>query len=360
MLNSIHPYQPVDEKENYIMKPTEYKAAIYRGIGEVDVVELPYPECGDDDIIVKNLMAGICGGDVNAYRYGGDANRIWKDHEFGHEMISEVVEIGKNVTGVKLGDHCFPNMGNAKRDHNRVATVGGFSEYVHIPQCEVGYSILMIPNEISLKAATLLEPFVISTRSVKSLDPGPGKTATVFGAGIIGMGAAIMLKWYGCDKVMIVDISQKRLENAKQFGLETCNPDEEDLAAKSIEIFGASRGLAGEVSNCDIYIEAIGIQKTLEYFQSIAKPLARLSVVGVFHEPAALNMVALCYLNWLISGCGRAPIEELVPEIIKMIQSGEYDISTLVSHEYPIEEINDALKMATNPVEAQKVTILYE
>src|SRR6516164_6055255 len=112
------------------MRPATYKAAIFRDVGKVDVVELPYPECGDDDVIVRNLITGVCGSDVGAYGHGGDTYLIWKDHEFGHEAISEVVEIGKNVKGLSLGDHVFPNGGKVFRDMNRAATVGGFSEYI--------------------------------------------------------------------------------------------------------------------------------------------------------------------------------------------------------------------------------------
>src|SRR5208283_1331138 len=108
------------------MKPSTYKAAIYRGIGNVDVVNLPYPKCGDDEVIVRNLLTGVCGSDIAAYRRGGDLNMIWKDHEFGHEAVSEVVEIGERVKGLQLGDHVFPNYGHALRDRNRMSTVGGF------------------------------------------------------------------------------------------------------------------------------------------------------------------------------------------------------------------------------------------
>jgi threonine dehydrogenase-like Zn-dependent dehydrogenase len=346
-----------NKEEN--MKPETYKAAIFRDIGKVDIVDLPYPECGDDDVIVKNLMATICGGDSDAYRFGGDATHVWKDHEFGHEMISEVVEIGKNVKGLKIGDHVFPNMDKAKRDRRRVATVGGFSEYIHIPQCEVGYSVLMIPNEIPPKAATLIEPFVIGTRGAKSLDPGPGKTATVFGAGAIGMSSAIMLKWYGCDKVMIVDISDKRLELAAQFGLVTCNSKTEDLKAKAIETFGSGYSIAGETSACDLYLDGVGAQPLLDNFQQLAKRGARLAVVGVFHEPGTIDMRMLCYSSWLIGGCGTEPIEKLVPEITDMLQSGKYDISKMISHEYRVDDMDEAIKMAINTEEALKVAISY-
>lgn len=85
-------------------RPETYKAAIFRDAGRVEVVDPPYPPCGDDDVIVRNLITGVCGSDVSAYKHGGDDNMIWRDHEFGHESISEIVEIGSDL---KLGTTCF-------------------------------------------------------------------------------------------------------------------------------------------------------------------------------------------------------------------------------------------------------------
>ena len=76
----------------------------------------------------------------------------------------EVVEVGRNVKDLAVGDHVFVNQGQALRDMRRMATVGGFSNYIRIPQCEVGYSVLKIDNDLPLKTAVLFEPFVIGTR----------------------------------------------------------------------------------------------------------------------------------------------------------------------------------------------------
>lgn len=341
------------------MVKSTYKAAIYRGVGEIEVVDLDYPKCGDDDIIVRNLLSGICGSDLGAYNRDGDAHMIWKDSEFGHEMVSEVVEIGKNVKGLEIGDHVFPNMANAKRDRKRMATVGGFSEYVHIPQCEVGFSVIKIDNDIPLETASLLEPFVIGTRCAKNLNPEPGKTAIVFGAGIIGMSAAIMLKWFGCDKVMIVDISEYRLKNAHKYGLITCNPEKEDLKAKAIEEFGSQQTFTGEACGADLYVDALGIPIAIENFTTLACREATLGVVGVHHKPVSIDLLPLCYGNWHITGGGTTPIEVCAIDIFKMMKSGECDISLLVSHRYKIDDITDAFIKANDPKKAQKVSISY-
>ena len=224
------------------MQPETYKAAIFRGPGHVDVVELPYPVCGDDEAIVRNLLTGICGSDIFAWQKHGPTSRIWIDEEFGHEGIAEVVELGRNVKGLSVGSRVFVNTDKAFRDRRRASAAGGFSNYLRIPQCEAGYSLLPIDNDLPLRTAVLFEPFVIGTRGVKVLDPRPGDNAIVFGAGIIGMTCAIMLKWYGCDKVMVVDLSDFRLENAQRLGLLTCNPSCENLHDKAKAVFGTSPG----------------------------------------------------------------------------------------------------------------------
>ncbi|MDR2740220.1 MAG: zinc-binding dehydrogenase [Treponema sp.] len=341
------------------MKPKTFKAAIYRGIGKVDVADLPYPECGDDDVIVKNLYAGCCGADVNAYSKGGDPHMIWKDHEFGHEMVSEVVEVGKNVKNVNVGDIMFPNQGNALRDRNRMATVGAFSEYIRIIKYEPNFSAIPIDKDIPLKWAVLFEPFVIGTRGALNLKPGPGKTAIVFGAGVIGLTAAIMLKWYGCDKVMSVDLSDYRLENAKKFGLLTCNSSKEDLKAKAIAEFGSMMCFGGEACAANLFVDAIGIQPIIDQFQAIGGRGATLGVVGVHHHPATIEMMRLTYNTWNITGCGISSIFDLAPDILNMMKSGKYDLEALISHEYPIDKINEALVMGGKANEAQKVIISF-
>jgi threonine dehydrogenase-like Zn-dependent dehydrogenase len=341
------------------MRQNSYKAAIFRGPGSVDLIDLPYPTCGDDDIIVRNILTGVCGSDVSAYKRGGDDQMIWKDHEFGHESISEVAEIGKNVTDLELGDHVFPNQGQALRDPKRMATVGGFSEFIRVPQCEVGYSVLKIDNDIPVKSAVLFEPFVVGTRAARNLDPGPGKTAIVFGAGIIGLCTAIMLQWYGCSKVMIVDIADFRLEKAKSMGLVTCNAASEDLKSRAFAEFGSQTGFFGERCNADLYADAVGMKVAIDYFTMLACREATLAVVGVHHEPVALDLRNVCYNNWHIIGCGSIPIEEAMVDILAMMRSKRYDLPSLVTHEYKVDQIADALVMGSMAGEAQKVCISF-
>ena len=338
-------------------RPETYKAAIFRGVGHVDVVDLPYPPCGDDEAIVRNVMTGICGSDIFAWQKHGPQSGIFADGEFGHEAISEVVELGKDVTGLAVGDRVFVNQGKALRDMRRMSAVGGFSNYLRIPQCVEGYSLLKIDNDIPLRTAVLFEPFVIGTRGVKILNQQPGDCAIVFGAGIIGMTAAIMLDWYGAEKVMVVDLSEYRLENARKLGFATCNPATEDLREKALATFGTAQSYLGERCAARLYVDCLGVRQALENFAMLAPREGEISIVGVHKEPVTLDYVGVAFSNWHIHGCGNADTEAMLPEIVAMMKSGRYDLSSLVTHEFNVAQINEAIQRAADPHGAQKVCI---
>lgn len=340
-------------------RPDTFKAAIFRGPGRVDVVDLPYPECGDDEAIVRNLMTGICGSDIFAWQKHGPTSRIWVDEEFGHEGIAEVVELGRNVTGLNVGDRVFVNTDKAFRDRRRVSAAGAFSNYLRIPQCEVGYSLLPIDADLPLRAAVLFEPFVIGTRGVKVLDPRPGDKAIVFGAGIIGVTSAIMLKWFGCDEVMIVDLSEFRLENARRLGFHTCNPTREDLQAQARAVFGTSPGYPAEKCGAQLYVDAVGVGSVISDFAALAPRNGSLSLVGVHKEPVPLDLAQVAFNNWHIHGCGDGATEDLAPEILAMMRSNRFDLASLVTHEFSIDRIAEALDQAGKANEAQKVCISF-
>lgn len=341
------------------MPPATYKAALFRGVGNVDVVDLPYPECGDDEAIVRNVLTGICGSDIFAFTKHGPESRIWIDEEFGHEAISEVVQVGKDVKGLAVGDRVFVNTDKAFRDPRRVSAAGGFSSYLRIPQCEVGYSLLPIDDDLPLRAAVLFEPFVIGTRGVKGLVPRQGDGAIVFGAGIIGITSAVMLDWYGCEKVMVVDYSDYRLENARRLGFETCNPSQEDLKGKAFATFGKQRGYPAEKCGARLFVDCVGVPSIIDNFAMLAPPQAEISIVGVHKAAATLNFTEVAFNNWHIHGCGTGATEDLLPEILAMMRSGKYDLASLVTHEFPLERIEDAIRLAANPNEAQKVCISF-
>ena len=191
------------------------------------------------------------------------------------------------------------------------------------------------------------------------LNAQPGDSAIVFGAGIIGMTSAIMLQWYGCEKVMVVDLSDFRLENARKFGFATCNPSREDLRARALAEFGSEQSHFGERCKAKLYVDAVGVKSVMESFAMLAPRNGAISIVGVHKEPVPIDLTKLSFSNWRIHGCGDAQTEELLPEILEMMRAKRDELAALVTHEFKVDQINQAIALAADAQHAQKVCISF-
>lgn len=334
------------------------KAAIYQGIKNIEVKDLPMPTCDDNGLVIKILYASICGSDVQAYNHGGQDNMIFEGLEFGHEMVGEVVQVGKDVQGIQLGDRVFPVPAYAKGDFMRAATVGGFSEYVELKNVVANQTVYPISAKIESKVASLIEPFTVGCNAVQRMGViEKGKNAIVFGAGPIGLFSAITLKYLGC-KVLVVDLVENRLEIARHLGMLTCNLTNEDYMEKASAVFGTIPGFMGNTIDADYYVDAAGNQAVIDSFFKGAKMFSTLSVVAIHHKPITMNMIPVtnCGLR-IIGPCGG--FGDDVRLVLEILESGQFDVASLISHVYPHEQLIDAFEMASNPKEALKVVIQY-
>ena len=113
------------------------KAGIYLGKESIEIREVDLPEVGDNDVLVQNLYSSICGTDVAVFTHGPNTgHKVTVGGEFGHETISRIVKVGKNVTEFVPGERVYPYPHYAKNDTRRAGTIGGFSEYILIPTHE--------------------------------------------------------------------------------------------------------------------------------------------------------------------------------------------------------------------------------
>ena len=334
------------------------KGFIYNGAGNIELKEIPLAPCGDHDIIIRNLYAGICGSDVTAYKTSGDFMRLYPGSEFGHEMVGRVVEVGKNVEGIRIGDRVFPYPVFAKDDTTRSGSVGGFSEYVHIPNCRLNHSVYKLADEISSKIGAMLEPFAVGAQAAILSQPETGQNAIVFGSGMIGMAVAITLKYLGCHKVMLVNRSTYRLDIAEEMGFETCSPVHEDLREKALEVFGEARGVMGTAFNADIFVDAAGAEDAFAAFQKYGKLNAVFTIVAMHHKNMSFNPATLLYASQRIQGSGGYT-DQSVRLSMEIMCSGEFNLNRLITQEYPHEKLEEAIKKAAASSESMKVMIRY-
>lgn len=335
------------------------KAALYQGKENIELTELETPHAGDSDIVVKNIYASICGTDVAVYRHGpGTGHRITTGGEFGHEMVSRVVEVGKNVKDIKVGDRVYPYPRLAKGDTKRAGTVGGFSEYVLIPNAEWNKQIYAVSDAISDKTASLIEPFTVGCRAARRSQPRQGEHAIVFGAGTIGIAAAIALRYFGCEKVMVCDQSDFRLKKAEGLGFAICNNAAEDLREKATGYFGAAPSITGPTADVDIYIDAAGAPAVLETYQSMGKIECRMVVVAVLAGMRPVDILSMTYAQHALIGSGGYMPED-VRDVMAIMESGRWEIESIITHEFAWEDLKKAIETAADVEHALNVVIHY-
>jgi 2-desacetyl-2-hydroxyethyl bacteriochlorophyllide A dehydrogenase len=330
------------------------KAAIYNGQKDVVVTEVDTPVPGEHDVLLKNLCAGVCGSDVRSY-YGSEVHNILVGEQFGHEVVSKVVAKGSKVEGIEVGDRVYPY---SRAITNNPGALGGFSEYILAPHAQLGRELYKVDDTISDKVAAMIEPFTVGTKAARRARPEPGESAIVFGAGTIGVSAAVALRRFGLEKVMLVDLSDYRLEKVAALGFATCNSAREDLLAKAIEVFGATTYRKGTTADADIYIEASGADPALATMISIAKKFSRLVVVGVHDKPVALDLVALTYGQLEMIGSGGYEPED-VAFVLDLMASQQFDLEPIVTHQYSLDEISTAIEKAADVHSALHVSIAY-
>lgn len=335
------------------------RAAIYNGKRDILLTELPTPKAGDNDIVIKNIYSSICGTDVAVYTHGPNTgHKITVGSEFGHETVSEVVEVGKNVSGINVGDIVYPYPLLAKGDTSRAGTIGGFSEYILVPNAEFNKQVYKVSDKITPKTACLIEPFTVGCRAARRSMPHAGENAIVFGAGTIGIAAAIALKYFGCGKVMICDISDFRLDIAKKLGFETCNSKKENLKDAAENIFGTAYSLSGTTADVDIYIDAAGAPELIETYQSMGKIRARLVVVAVLAGKRPIDVLNMTYAQHAIIGSGGYMPED-VRDVMRIMESGRWDIESIITHDFPWERLTDAIETAADVQHSLNVVVHY-
>lgn len=335
------------------------KAALYQGIHNIEIAELPDYKCEDNAIILKNIYSSICGTDVAVYQHGtGLGHRITVGGEFGHETVCRVSAVGRNVTDVKVGDRVYPYPLFVTGDKKRAGTIGGFSEYIYCPNPAWGNSIYRVDESISDKAAALIEPFTVGCRAARRALPGKGQKGIVFGAGTIGISAAIALKYFGCEQVVICDFSDFRLSICKELGFDTYNNKSDAELSGLTEILGKSMGVNGDAVDCDIWIDAAGADAVLTAYEKYGKYNSKMVLVAVGKNKREVDILGLTFGQKSITGSGGYTSED-VEDVLNIMKSGKWDIEKLITHEYPLDDLATAIEKASDVENALNVIIHF-
>ncbi len=334
------------------------RACIVTGPGESQIVELPEPTPGPSDVLVKMRACGICGSDALYISMGG-LPPLQGKMPLGHEPAGEVVEIGREVTGIAVGDHVVINpMAAPSGIIGNGGPTGALADYLLIEDAVRGRSLEVVPDHIPFEIAALNEPMAVARHGVNQAAPKPSDKVVVFGAGPIGLGATIGFKSVGVQHVTVVDLIQSRLDKAVKVGADAViNTADEDLAQRLIDIHGPGESMFPGKADSDIYFDAAGVPAVITAALRTAKSGAKVVVVAVHKEPVPVDFLNVMSNEVTIVGSLGYPKE--IFEVTEDIIANWEKYAVIVSHTLPFDDVAEALRIAATPGAADKVVVTF-
>ena len=236
---------------------------------------------------------------------------------------------------------------------------GALSEFLLVPDAVLGTSLAIIPDHIPFDVAALNEPMAVARHAVNRTNPKPGDKVVIFGAGPIGLGAAIGYKRSGVGHVVVVDVIPSRLEKALAVGADAViNSAEEDVIARLTELHGAGATAMGAPrAGTDIYLDAAGAPIVIETALKAAKHNATLGIVAVHKKPVSVDFGAIlaAEVNIVTSMGYPTEIFEVTPEIAEHWEK----FAVIVSDRFDFADVEQALITARTPGAADKVVVTF-
>jgi threonine dehydrogenase-like Zn-dependent dehydrogenase len=233
---------------------------------------------------------------------------------------------------------------------------GGFAPYLLVADAARHEdAVLKLPAGLGPEQAAMVEPLSVAMHGCNQGQAQPGDKVVIFGAGPIGLCALTCLRYLGVDDIVVVDLSDFRLERANELGATTFNATGQDLAAFLIDRHGAADVIGMPVPATDLYLEATGAGPVFEQIPDLARTGARIVVLGVHKQPVQFDLVNLLLRELNIVGSMAYPNE--FPQVIEMLCSGLVDTAALVSHRFPLSQFPVALAQARDAQNAVKVLV---
>jgi threonine 3-dehydrogenase len=300
--------------------------------------ELPVPEIGHNDALIRVRKAAICGTDIHIYNWDEWAQRtIPVPMAIGHEFTGEVVAVGSEVRGLKPGDrvsgeghitcgfcrNCRAGRRHLCRNTQGVGVnrPGCFAEYVVIP----AGNAFVLPDSIGDDVAAFLDPLGNATHAALSFDL-VGEDVLITGAGPIGIMAAAIARHVGARHVVITDVNEYRLELARKMGVtRAVNAGKESLDDVMKEL-GMQEGF-------DVGLEMSGNPAAFRDLLRVMVHGGRVAILGIPPAEAAIDWNQVIFKGLLLKGIYGREMFETWYKMATMLQSG-LDVTPVITHHY--------------------------
>ncbi len=346
------------------------KIARYYNNNDVRLDELPKPEIGPGEFLVKVKLSGICGSDILEYYRLAKMKKLGVDSlVLGHEIVGDIVEVGKDVKDLKIGDrvfvshhvpcfechHCLLGHHTACHLlHNTNYDPGGFAEYLRVPQINIEKKgVYVLDDDISYDEGVLIEPLGCVCRAQRLADIRKGQTLLILGSGVSGLLHLKLAKAKGIERVIMTDIREYRLKKAKEFGAHGIITANNDVLAEVRKV--------NDERTPDCIIVCTGALSAARQAIECAGPGCKIIFFAV--PKPGINLEIPINDYWrneikIMTSYGAAP--EDLDESYNWIKSKKIRITDIISHRFPLSKVREAFEVVCEADESMKVLIEME
>lgn len=325
-------------------------------VNDVRLDDYTRPAHGAKDVVVKMKACGICGSDLSYIKVGGMSRNAEGTTALGHEGAGEVMYVGADVAGVKVGQRMIINPMMTPSDIGSGGPEGAFTEELLVREAQLGENLLPIPEGIPYDIAAMCEPLAVAMHGVNRAEAKAGTKLVIYGCGPIGLGMVMWAVDRGCD-VIALDLAEERLVRARALGAKTINPGSEDAIARIKELHGSEQYFGRERASTDAYIDAAGAPSIINDVVMMAKYHARFVITAAYMKPIELQAGRMLTSEMTITTAVGYPTE--FPEVIAAMPRLKDKIRGMISHHLPFDSVLEGLKIAATPQSA-KVMIQFE
>jgi len=335
----------------------QMRALIFEGPNRLSLREIPRPEPGDGEVLIRVHVAAICGSDVRIMS-GRKTRDVRMGYPIGHECAGTIAAIGKGVEGYEPGervavcvvvscgecDYCKADKENLCDSRITLGyhTDGAFAEYMLIPAHAVRRgNLFKLPADVPMDVAPLLEPMACCINGQYEMALGeqdrgkdlPTESLVIFGAGPIGLLHLMLAKAKGLDAITVVEPIQYRREMADQLGADIiCPPEAFD-----------------EAENYDAAILAVGKPELINLAQKVVKRSGKVSLFAGFDAGASVTIDPnlIHYKQLHISGAPESRRGDFA-EALSLVTRAKVDPSPLIAHRFSLDQYRKAFQMAAD------------
>ncbi len=336
------------------------RVAMYYNNSDVRIEEMPKPEAGPGEILVKVVASGICGSDVMEWYRIKKAPRV-----LGHEITGDIVQIGEGVERYHVGDRVFVShhvpcntcryclAGNhtvCETLHTTNFDPGGFAEFVRAPRINVDRGTFALPDEMSYVQGVFIEPLACVVRAQRAMQLRQGQSVLILGSGIAGMLHLVQAKASGAGRIVMTDVNEFRMNMAQELGADAVIDGREDVAA-----------IAKEANRGELFDQVIICAGAFPVFKQALDSVDRGGTVMFFAttEPG-VDVPVPANEFWrnsvtLLPSYANSPYDAAVA--MELIRSGRVDVDPLVTHRLPLDEAQEGFRLVAGAGESMKVIL---